>query len=273
MNEHVLKNKARLENKIDGLNISNDKKDRMKRALEGILISPKGRLNFEKTPTFEKYLTLKNPDNMPGDYEFCIVDKMISDFSGATENKKFSYPSLSEIADMIDEHKDIIDSEIVDAENYQKMVTATQEPKKQEPAENKSPADLYKEQMKSSIESLPNVPAPQKARAMDVLDALSSTYGNKFFALREEGYSESIALRKDQGYYGYYVISRYFDENTNSTIKRDYKPLGAKSLVKYCEEHKTTIDKEVKKIKAENEKSPAVSITQQEQNTPDDFER
>jgi len=273
MNEHVLKNKARLENKIDGLNVSNDKKDRMKRALDAILISPKGRLNFEKTPTFEKYLTLRNPENMPGDYEFCVVDKIISDFSGATENKQFSYLPLSEIADMIDEHKDIIDSEIVDANNYQKMVAATQEPKKQEPAENKSPAEIYKEQMKSSIESLQNIPTPQKARAMDVLDALSSAYGNKFFALREEGYSESIALRKDQGYYGYYIISRYFDENTNSTIKRDYKPLNAKSLVKYCEEHKTTIDKEVKKIKAENEKTPSASVEPKEQNVPDYFER
>lgn len=255
MNEHILKNKARLENKIDGLNISNDKKDRMKRALEGILISPKGRLHFEKTPTFEKYLTLRNPDNMPGDYEFCVVDKIINDFSGTTENMKFSYLPLLELADMVDEHKDIIDSEIVDAENYQKMVAATQEPKKQEPADAKSPAEIYKSQMKSTIDSLQNIPAPQKARAMDVLDALSSAYGNKFFALREQGHSESIALRKDQGYYGYYVISRYFDENTNSTIKRDYTPLNAKSLVKYCEEHKTTIDKEVKKIKAETEKS------------------
>lgn len=262
MNAHVLKSKEKLESKIDRLNTSSDKKDRMKRALTGILNSPKGRLNFEKTPTYEKYLTINSQDYTSGDYDFCVVEKMINDFSGTTENKNYTYPPLAEIADMVDDYKDIIDSEIVDAENYQKMISAVQEPKKA--LETESPSEQYKEKMKESINSLANIPTSQKARAMDVLDALSTTYGNKLFSERSEGYSESIALRKDQGYYGYYVISRFFDPNTNSTIKRDYTPLSSKSLVKYCEEHKTTIDKEVKKIKTESEKSVPTSTIRED---------
>lgn len=253
MDEQIVKAQKRIEAQIEGLRIPTEQKDRMKRVLKGIMTSPNGRLYFEKDNNFQKYLTLRKRDS--ADYDFCIVHKMIDEYSGATAGKKYDFPNLLDLAKLIDEYKDIMDSEIVNSENYQRVQKSQQQITASTSSDEKTLAEAYKKSIKNSIESIQNIPSYKKQRVFDVLDAISSSFTRSITSKTGVNYSEMIALRTIENELGYYIITRMFDEYSGATVGRKYRPVSARSLADYVDEHRTTLDKEIQKIRDHSSKS------------------
>lgn len=244
MNEQMTKIKARLENQIENANLQVDPKDRMKRILDAIFIAPNGRLYFERKPDYQEYLTLAR-NQFSGDYDFTIAKKMINEQSGSIEGRDYEFPSLSQLSAIIEEHKDVMESEIVNAQNS----VRAQEPQNNEKS-NKTPAEQYTENAKSIISAASNLPEYQKQRAYDVMNLLAEMPSAKIYVERGDNYSKAIALNQTKSGYGYHILTRMFDEYSGATLNRDDRPISAVSLVSYVNEHRVELDKEMKSIKA-----------------------
>jgi len=256
MNNQIIETQKRLEEQIDMLNISYDQKERMKKALQGIILSPNGRLYFEKNTVFQRYLTLRKENLEPfGNYNFCIVSTVLDEYSALNKETNYDFPSLSLLAEIMENHKDIIDSEIVNAENHQRIQKKEQQIRTQQPVSQQSPSELFKENMKSCIDALDNIPGYKKQRVLDVLDAISSSITGKIYSVRNHNYSEAIGLRKDNNGLGYFIITKIVDEYSGSTLSSSYEPIAARGLIEYVESNRITIDKELKKIKEKNQHS------------------
>ena len=246
MNEETSKIKKRLETQIDIINLPQDQKDRMRRALNAMFVSQNGRLYLERKSDFQEYLTIKKNEFID-DFDFCVVKKMINEQSGSIEGTDMQFPGLRSFASIIEENKDLIDSEIINAENYRR----TKEPVTQiENNAEKTPEKNYTESAKKVIEEASNAPEYQKQRAYDVMDLLAEMPFSRIYTERGNNYSEAISLRQTNKTFGYCVVSRTFDEYSGATIKRDSTQISARNLVDYVNEHRITIDKEVKRIKA-----------------------
>lgn len=247
MNDQMKKIQERIEAQIGRLNVSAEQKDRMKRTLNAIFISQNGRLYLERKPDFQEYVTIKKNDFLQ-DYDLCVVKRMINEQSGSIEGSDFQFPGLKGVSDIIESNKDLIESEIINAENYRRM----QEPQIQKSNSNgeKTPAKFYTEEAKKAIEEDSNIPSYQKQRAYDVMDLLAELPLSRIYSERGNNYSEAISLRQVNNSYGYCVVSRIFDEYSGATIKRDSTRISARSLVSYVNEHRITLDKEVKKMRA-----------------------
>lgn len=246
MGENVLGAQKRLETQIDGLKINDKEKDKMRRVLKGIVESPRGRLFTKKTDDFEEYLTLRQ--NEDSRYELCVIERMINRYSGATEGRKKTPMSLLQVSEYVRENEGIIESEIVNAENYQRRLQMQGQPTAVESDKPKTPQEDFKDIIKATIENLPNVPEHKKQRAIDVLEAIAVSPQSRLYSKKEDGYSEAIALRGSGREYRYYVVKGMSDY-AGTTTGRDYEPLGAKSLLQYVDENRVTIDKEIKEMR------------------------
>ena len=246
MGENVLGAQKRLEEQIDGIKISNDQKDKMKRILKGIVESQRGRLFTKKTDEFEEYLTLRQ--NEDSKYELCVIERMINRYSGATEARNKKPMSLFEVAEYIKENEGVLESEVVNAENYQRRLQAQEQPVVIKEDKLKTPQEDFKDIIIATIENLPNVPEHKKQRAIDVLETIAVSPQNKLLSKKEDGYSESIALRGGGREFRYYVVKRMSDFS-GTTQGREYEPLGAKSLLEYIDQNRITIDKEIQKMR------------------------
>jgi len=237
----------RITAEIEKMKITDEQKDRMKRSLNAIKESPRGRINLEKNEDFEKYLTIRREGIFSDSpLEFCVVSRMI-DYAGGTAGRKYEFPTIYDMANIIEEYKDIVESGIVDAINYQRTEKGETKPLETSSETPKTPKEQCRENMEEAIRSLDKVPDYKKQRVLDVLQAISESGVGKVYAVLESGYSEAIGLRSDKGEFGYYQITRWFDEWSGATVGRNYREFGAKSLVEYVEKNRTTIDKELSK--------------------------
>lgn len=246
MGENVLGAQKRLEEQIDALKMNSKEKAKMKRVLKGIVESSRGRLFTKKTDEFEEYLTLRQ--NEDSRYELCVIERMINRYSGATEGRKKTPMSLFQAAEYVRENEGVIESEIVNAENHQRMMQMQNNSVVEKQDKPKTPQEDFKDIIKATIENLPNVPDHKKQRAIDVLEAIAVSSQSRLYSKKEDGYSEAIALRGSGREFRYYVVKKMSDY-AGATVGREYEPLGAKSLLEYVDENRITIDKEIKEMR------------------------
>lgn len=247
MNEKMTQVKQKLNAQIENSNLRFDEKNRMRRVLEGVFLSQNGRLYLERKPDFQKYITIAR-DNDSENYDFCIAEVMKNEVSGATEGRRINFPGLLAISDVVEKNKDLVESEIINSQNYRRM----QEKKEMQENESttKTPIENYTDSAKKAIEEATNIPSYQKQRAYDLMDLLAQMSLPKIYAERGDNYSKSIALREEKSGYGYHILTRVFDEYSGSTLSRDDTPISAVSLVSYVNEHRIELDKEMKSLKA-----------------------
>lgn len=245
MNEQMKEIKERLNSQMDNLNIPLEKKDRLKRTVGAIFDSQNGRVYLEKKSDFYKYLTIAK-NNFTGKYDFCIAKRMINPVSGSIEGRDYQFPGILAISDTIDEYKDMVESEIVNATNYRRM----QEPRKENNNNEKTPIEEYTERSKKALEEMTNIPSYKKQRTYDIMDLLSQLPTPKIYSERQAEHSTAIALRETNEGYGYYIVSRMMDEYSGSTIGRDSTWVSPAQLANYVDEHRIELDKEVKRLKS-----------------------
>lgn len=246
MKESIIEAQQRFESQIDGLRISDRDKDKMKRVIQGILDSSRGRLFTKKENDFEEYLTIRPKDEF--EYELCVIERMVNSYSGATEGRVKTPMGLLQTLEYVREHEDIIESEVIDAENYQRRAKAQKSESKADAQEPKSPKEDFKDIFVATIENLPNRTDSQKQRAIDVLEAIAVVPQNRLYTKREDGYSETIALRGSGNEFRYYIVKRMSDY-AGATVGREYEPVGVKGLIDYIEENKINVDKELKDLR------------------------
>ena len=265
MKETVIEARKRFEMQIDGLKISDQDKAKLKRVLQGIVDSSRGRLFTRKENDFEEYLTIRPNENEH--YELCVIERMINTYSGATENSIKTPMNVSQMLEYVKDHDAIIESEVVDAENYQKRVNASKMEPKIEEEKPKSLKEDFKDIFVATIENLPNRTESQKQRAIDVLEAISVVPQNRLYTKREDGYSEAIALRGSGNQFRYYIVKRMSDY-AGSTVGRDEEPVGVRGILEYVEENKISIDRELKELRRKfpelNQKKPSISSSKPE---------
>lgn len=246
MKESVTEAQQRFEDQIERLKISDNDKAKMKRVIQGILQSSRGRLFTKKEDDFEEYLTIRPNDQ--DEYELCVIERIINSYSGATENGVKTPMNLLQTLGYVKEHEDIIESEVVDAENYQRRINGQNIEPKVEAQQPKSLKEDFKDIFVATIENLPNRTDSQKQRAIDVLEAISVVPQSRLYTKRESGYSEAIALRGSGNEFRYYIVKRMSDY-AGATVGREYEPLGVKGLIDYVEENKINVDKELKDLR------------------------
>lgn len=245
MNDQMKEIKERIEGQIEALNhISAEQKDRMKRTLNAIFISQNGRVYLERKSDYQKYLTVRKND-FSGNYDIGVVQRMIDVNSGSIEGTDFQFPGLRGISDIVENNKDLIESEITSAENYRRV----QEPQTKESNEGKSAVENYTQSAKGAIQEATNIPAYKKERTYDVMDLLADLPLAKIYSKKDSNYSEAIALKQTNQGYGYYILARTFDDYSGATINRDSTPISARSLVDYVDKHRVELDKEVKRMR------------------------
>ena len=246
MKESVLEAQQRFESQIDRLRMSDRDKEKMKRVIKGILDSSRGRLFTKRENDYEEYLTMRPRDEF--EYELCVIKRMVNEYSGATENRIKTPIGLMQALEYVNEHEDVIESEVIDAENYQRRLKYQAREAKSDSQEPKSPEEDFKDIFVTTIENLPNRTDSQKQRTIDVLEAIAVVPQNRFYTKREDGYSEAIALRSENNEIRYYIVKRWSDY-TGATIGREYDPIGVKGLIDYVEENKIGVDKELKDLR------------------------
>lgn len=246
MKESVLEAQQRFESQIDRLRMSDRDKEKMKRVIKGILDSSRGRLFTKRENDYEEYLTMRPRDEF--EYELCVIKRMVNEYSGATENRIKTPIGLMQALKYVNEHEDIIESELIDAENYQRRLKAQSSESKEDAQKPKTPEEDFKDTFITTIESLPNRTDSQKQRAIDVLEAIAVVPQNRLYTKREDGYSEAIALRGEKDEIRYYIVKRWSDY-AGATIGREYDPIGVKGLIDYVEENKISVDKELKDLR------------------------
>lgn len=247
MKENVLEARKRYESEIDTLKISNQEKDNLKRVLKGIIESSRGRLFTKKTNSFEEYLTLRPTEYST--YEFCVFEKMINEYSGATEGSKKTPLSLTQFSEYVKENQTVLESEVINAENHQKrikMQEMEQETKKEE--KPKTPQEEFKEMTIARIEEMRVVPEHKKQRAIDVLEAIAILPQNKLISKRENDYSEAISLRPAGSQLKYGITKRMTDY-AGGTSAREFEGLGINDLLEYIEENRIEIDRSIRDVK------------------------
>lgn len=243
MKEKIIDLLKRIETDIDSSKIGNKDKDFLKRVLTGILTSPRGRLFAEQEPTYSEYVTLRQPfDEQDPLYKLCIVAKT----TGVIDGRSYNFPSIPALAEYANEHRDMLESELVNAENHQRR----KHPDETEKTEPTTPVEKYTMEMIDIIESL-DIHDYKKQRAIDVLEAIQSVPQHRFYTKKQETSSESIVLQADQLGYSYYVSQRMFDYS-GATIGRNKTRLGIRNLVEYIDENRISIDKEMKKFRKQN---------------------
>lgn len=235
----------RFELDIDASKLDDDKKEYMKRIVDGIFKAPKGRLYIQNDPAFQKYMTFRKRNNDPEcEYTYSVVSVMKNPDTGFTEGRMYEFPGLLGFATIADENRDLLESELINSQNNQRIKDGNAnypEPK----IENETPERILRRQTKESISKMQTVPDYKKQRVYDVLDVLDSV--GKIRVIDEDSFIEHIAIKSERGVYGYYLVQKMVDAFSGTTQGRRYIPLGTKSLVAYVEEHRDVLDKAVKK--------------------------
>lgn len=244
MNEKMIQVKQRLSTQIENSNLGSDAKNRMRRVLEGIFLSQNGRLYLERKPDFQEYITIAR-SNFSENYDFCIAKIMKNEQSGATEGKTADFPGLLALSEVVEKNKDLVESEIINAQNYRRM----QETQVNENT-TKTPIENYTDRAKKAIEEATNIPSYQKQRTYDLMDLLAQMPVPKIYAEKGNNYSKAIALKEEKSGYSYHILTRIFDEYSGTTLSRDDTPISAVSLASYVNEHRIELDKEMKILKA-----------------------
>lgn len=247
MNEKMREIKEKIEAQIDLANVSEKQKDIMRRSLQAMFMAQNGRLYLQRLPDFQQYLTIAQNKNS-GNYEICLVKKMINEFSGSIEGADYQFPGLVAVADIIEERRDIIESEIVNAQNFRRMEERAKNGNEGNKAA-KSKLESYTENAKQAIEEDGNIPSYQKQRAYDIMDLLAELPVHKIYSEHGENYSRAISLRETNSGYNYCILTRMFDEYSGATINRDSTTISAVRLARYINDHRVELDKTVKEIR------------------------
>lgn len=243
MRENNIELQNRFEMQIDNSNLSADNKEYMKRIVDGIMKSPKGRLYLINDPQFQKYITFRKDMSMPNPaLDYCVVSVMKNPDTGFTEGRDYNFPGLKGFCELARENERVLASELVNSQNYQRVQSGAPRVEKEQPSED--PKQKCKRLVKESIEKLANVPDYKKQRVYDVLDMIDKA--GKIKAVDQGDYVEHLTMKNDKGIYGYYIVQKTMDYS-GATMDRRYVPLGTKSLVAYVEENREEIDKQVKK--------------------------
>lgn len=234
----------RFELEVEKSKLKEDEKVYMKKIIEGIVKSAKGRLYLINNPDYQRYMTFRKRDNLPeNEYTYCVVDVMKNPDTGFTEGRQYSFYDVYGFNRLAVENKEALASELVNsANNYR--VEIGQGNKPEEKMENETPEQACKRELKERISKMETVPEYKKQRVYDVLDAIDKT--GKIKVVDEPEYLEHIAMRSDRGVYGYYLVQKMMDYS-GSTQGRRFIPLNSKTLVAYVEEHKDALDKELRK--------------------------
>lgn len=234
----------RFELEVEKSKLKEDEKVYMKKIIEGIVKSAKGRLYLINNPDYQRYMTFRKRDNLPeNEYTYCVVDVMKNPDTGFTEGRQYSFYDVYGFNRLAVENKEALASELVNsANNYR--VEIEQGNKPEEKIENETPEQACKRELKERISKMETVPEYKKQRVYDVLDAIDKT--GKIKVIDEPEYLEHIAMRADRGVYGYYLVQKMMDYS-GATQGRRFIPLNSKTLVAYVEEHKDALDKELRK--------------------------
>lgn len=228
-------------------NASEARKEYAKKIIDGIMTSPKGRLYIKNVPEYQEYLTLrKDPSREDAKYEFCVVSAMKNPDTGFTEGREYNFLDPASFIETVDENRAILDSELVNADNYQRVKESGLNTDASKETESES--QKAKREMKERIGQMKTVPDYKKQRVYDVLDAIENH--GKVKASEQGDVYEHLALRKMDGLYRYCISKKVVDSYSGATMVRDYIPLNSKTLVAYVEENRKVIDKEVKRLQA-----------------------
>ena len=171
MRENNIELQNRFEMQIDNSNLSADNKEYMKRIVDGIMKSPKGRLYLINDPQFQKYITFRKDMSMPNPaLDYCVVSVMKNPDTGFTEGRDYNFPGLKGFCELARENERVLASELVNSQNYQRVQSGAPRVEKEQPSED--PKQKCKRLVKESIEKLANVPNYKKQRVYDVLDMI-----------------------------------------------------------------------------------------------------
>lgn len=241
MKEKIVDLLKRIEGDIDSTKLGNKDKEFLKEILMGVLTSQRGRLYSMQEPTYSEYITLREPfDEEDPLYKLCIVAKT----TGVIDGRSYNFPSIQRLAEYANEHRDMLESELVNAENHQRRKNPDEEEKKVPT----TPVEKYTQDMIDFVEAMPDTLDYKKQRAIDVLRAIEENPQHRFYTKKQDSSTEAIVLQPDQLGLSYYVTQRMFDYS-GSTIGRNKTRLGIKNLVEYIDDNRITIDKEMKRIR------------------------
>lgn len=225
---------------INNLRVDDISRGNLLRVLEGLVHSKNNKLYVTKTDSSREFISLRQDPEVPeSELSFCIVEKMINVLTGATEGSRYSYPSLAQVSEYVNAHKDVLNSEIIDIINSQRNMDNMGESEEQSPYE----------QLRDQIGEL-QIPTAQKARLQDILNIICKSPIRRIPAYRDATYTEYVAL--DPKLNEFYLMIKNSDPYGSSGIRGQDQKLSLKALAKYVEEHKTTMDPMIQELRKEH---------------------
>lgn len=237
MNNTINVNLRDLEQSIESAQIEDYEKKILYEMLQGILSSQRGRLYVKNFPDYEEYVALRDqPGDNEQDLSFCIVKRMVDEYSGSTSSRAYEFPCYKELLKYYSANRAAINLEMSRAKQNKGKSIATELTK--EPTKPQSIIDDFRER----ISKLTNVPQHKRQRALDVLDALENSHNGKFFIIKQADYEEYIAVRD-----GEICIGRRMIDYTGGTAGRTHRPMVAIDFIEYLEANKDKLGEETKR--------------------------
>lgn len=242
MKDNIEESIIRITNKINSLNTTDETKNKMMEVLRAIHTSSNGRINLpQKDSNISEYLTLRNENGLAtGPLELCIVTKIINPITKLTESRTYSFPSLTEIINIVQNNIKYINSEIANAKYYEQSLKSE--------SISSSPVKIEfreVERVKSEIAKM-DIPAHKKQRTIEALNSIMNSPRNRIYTKKTAELEEYIAVRSET----LTLIRRYDDPLSVSSNKtREYKTLYGMSLINYIDENRETIDEEINRYK------------------------
>lgn len=116
MNNKINEDLRNLESKIKNANINDWSKEKLYEIKQAILTSKRGRLYISKSSSYVEYLALRDqPGDNESDLSFCVVKRVIEEYSGATAVRAYEFLSFKELINYYQKNRAAIDLEIAAA--------------------------------------------------------------------------------------------------------------------------------------------------------------
>lgn len=231
MNGTININLKNLEEKIEYSNVGDYEKKILFEMLQGILSAERGRLYVRNEQFYKEYVALRDqPGDNETDLSFCIIRRVIDEYTGSTATRSYEFPSYQELIKYYKENRAAISLEISKAKLH-----------KGKSISSELSSENIIDKMIEQITTLTNIPTKQRQRATDVLYAIKNASNGKFFITQQNDYEEYLAIRNAN-----ITVVRRMIDYSGATAGRTYQPLNIRSFINYLEKNKTKLGEEEK---------------------------
>jgi len=169
-----------------------------------------------KADNFVEYLTIKDqPEDNMEKQAFCIVKKMIDEYTGSIDNSSYAFPSYDEVIDYYKENRAVFDIAIAKG------------------SESSNVENNIFDEFRNRINEMRGLSGSEVKRAVNVINAIEHSKRGKLFIVKNFDYEEYLTVRDNKLCLG----KRMIDYN-GSTINREHDTLTLADFVNYLEENK-----------------------------------